>query len=97
MIACPGAWKNFEDIEENLSLPEIEQILDASRRRDWDRNKFAAALKGVELDDYPTSSNSEAEVTAEDIKRRAEAKIRGISEDEIALEEMGIAYEVEDD
>lgn len=98
IIACPGAWKNFEEIEDNLSLPEIEQILDSYRESKWEQNKFLAALKGIELDDYHTATRSgDGEVTAEDIKRRAEAKIRGISEEELVFEELSIAYEVEDD
>jgi len=49
------------------------------------------------LDEYDTSISGEEEVTAEDIRRRAEAKVRGISEEQLAFEELGIAFEDENE
>lgn len=47
-------------------------------------------MQNVELDDYDSFGDDENQVTAEDIRRRAEAKIRGVSEEFIAFEEVGI-------
>lgn len=84
-----GQWKNFEELEENLSLPEAEAILDARRREKWDQQKFAAALKGVEVDDYDTA-HGVAVKSGDDVRREAMAELRGMSEEQIAFEELGI-------
>lgn len=65
----------------------------AARRRDDRQNKFAAALKGINLDE---EKDPEA-TTFEDVVRRAEAKLAGKTEEEVALEEIGFAVEVEEE
>lgn len=82
-----GQWKNFEEIEENLSLDELQAILEASRDQEYRRQKFAAALKGVDLD---AASKSTTE-SFDEVKRRAEAKLRGVSEEEVEFGSIGIA------
>lgn len=82
-----GQWKNFDEMEENLNLEEMKAILDASRKQEHQRQKFAAALKGVNLDESP----EEDVPTFEDVKRRAEAKARGLSEDAVEFGEVGFA------
>lgn len=82
-----GHWKNFEEMEENLSLLELEVILSAAREQEYSRQKFAAALKGVDLDENKSKNSS----SFEDVKRRAEAKARGVSEEQISFGEIGIA------
>lgn len=89
MIACPGAWKNFEEIEEALSINELMHILDAFRDLEKQRYKFQAALQGVDLDKH----DQDAETSFEAVKRRAEAKVRGISEEQLEFEQIGIAME----
>lgn len=81
-----GQWKNFEEIEESLSLDELSAILDAARKQEHNRQKFAAGLKGINLDEKRGD-----ELTFEDIKRRAEAKNRGVSEEQIEFGEVGFA------
>jgi phytoene/squalene synthetase len=46
-----GHWKNFDELETNLSLEELTALLEASRKKDFEDKKFAAALQGVDLDD----------------------------------------------
>ena len=89
-----GHWKNFEEIEENLTLKELEVILQAARDQEYSRQKFAAALKGVNLDESKTSGDKE--LTFEDIKRRAQAKVTGISEEQLEFADIGIAIVEED-
>jgi hypothetical protein len=84
-----GAWKDFEEMETTLSLPELEAILEAARKRERERQKFQAALKGVNLDE-----NEEA-LTGDDIKRRVEAKMSGMTEEQFELQEIGIAIQEE--
>jgi uncharacterized protein (DUF885 family) len=82
-----GHWKNFDEIEDSLNLEELQAILVAAREQEHSRQKFAAALKGVDLD---AGSNNE-ETSFEDVKRRAEAKLRGVSEEQIEFSDIGIA------
>lgn len=88
-------WKNFDELEENLSIQEIEVLLDASREQEYQRQKFAAALKGIDLDEQTGKSGNDDTPTFEDIKRRAEAKARGVTEEQLEFAEIGIAVEEE--
>lgn len=90
MIACPGAWKSFEEIEDTLSLGELNQILDSSRKEKRDHQKFLAAIKGIDLDKGNKNNNTPE---FEAIKRRVQAKISGQNEEQMALAEAGIKIE----
>lgn len=45
-----GIWKDFEDLETSLSMPELTSILDAKRENDYKDKKFMAAIQGIDLD-----------------------------------------------
>jgi len=60
-----GLWKNFQDLEESISMPELLAILEASRKNKNEERKFSAALQGVKIDDPETTKSFD------DIKRRA--------------------------
>jgi hypothetical protein len=87
-----GIWKNFDEMEENLSLAELERLLESKRDQDFQNKKFAAALKGVDLDE---PGDKEAP-TFEDVKRRAEAKLRGVSAEILEFDEIGIGIQGDD-
>ncbi|AXH68753.1 hypothetical protein SEA_COMRADE_38 [Streptomyces phage Comrade] len=61
--------------------------MEAARDKEYRGQKFAAALKGIDLDEK-TGNN---DTSFDDIKRRAEAKLHGVSEDEIEFSNIGIA------
>ncbi len=82
-----GHWKNFDEIEENLNLDELQTILEASREQEYNRQKFAAALKGVDLDENSGKSDS----SFDDVKRRAQSKLSGVSEETLEFADIGIA------
>jgi hypothetical protein len=46
-----GIWKDYEDLESSLSLPELTEILNAKRESDYDSKKFMAAIQGIDLDE----------------------------------------------
>lgn len=87
-----GHWKNFEELEDALCIEELVAIREAAQKAEFQKQKFAAALKGVDLPD----PRQEDIPTFEDIKRRAEAKVRGVSEEQYELSEVGIMI-IEDD
>ena len=45
-----GHWKNFDDMESNLSIDELLAILNASREREKREKTFLAAINGVDLE-----------------------------------------------
>lgn len=45
-----GIWKDFEDLETSLSMPELTSILEAKRENDYKDKRFMAAIQGIDLD-----------------------------------------------
>ncbi len=92
-----GIWKNVADLEESLSLPELEAILTASREKEEREHRFMAALKGIDLDEGAKDSAQEA---FERSQRRAEAILRGESLDSVERradsDTFGLDFEVEE-
>jgi hypothetical protein len=41
-----GIWKDYEDLESSLSMPELSETLNAKREESYNERKFLAALKG---------------------------------------------------
>lgn len=68
-----------------MTLDELQAILEASREQEYRRQKFAAALKGIDLDEKKSNDSS-----FEEVKRRAEAQLRGVSEEELEFSDIGI-------
>jgi len=46
-----GIWKDYEELESSLSLPELTSIIEYKREADYQDKKFMAALQGVDLDE----------------------------------------------
>ncbi len=55
-----GIWKNFDDLEKNISMPELMAILETTRELDYNEKRFLAAMQGVDLDE--TSGRNKQEV-----------------------------------
>ncbi len=45
-----GIWKDYEDLETSLSMPELIATLNSKRDADYNEKKFLAAIQGVDLD-----------------------------------------------
>lgn len=52
-----GIWKDYEDLESSLSMPELVTTLSAKRELDHQEKKFLAAIQGVDLDDGSGEGN----------------------------------------
>ena len=50
-VFLTGIWKNFEELEESINMPELLIILSTKRELDYESKKFNAALQGVNLDE----------------------------------------------
>lgn len=71
-------FKNYDDLEDHLTRQEIVKMLEKAREKKYDDQRFAASLKGIDLDEGRSTEFDE-------IKRRAEAKAQGISEEQYEL------------
>jgi len=45
-----GIWKDYEELERSLSMPELVATLGSKRELDYNEKKFLAAIQGVDLD-----------------------------------------------
>ena len=46
-----GIWKDYDDLEKSLSMPELLVTLESKRELDYSEKKFLAAIQGVDLDE----------------------------------------------
>jgi len=63
-----GIWKNYEELEVSLSIPELMQTLSSKRELDYEEKKFLAAIQGVDLEN--NSQNGRGQKEWEDMKAR---------------------------
>ena len=63
-----GIWKNYEELEASLSIPELMQTLSSKRELDYEEKKFLAAIQGVDLEN--NSQNGKGQKEWEDMKAR---------------------------
>jgi len=63
-----GIWKDYRELEESLSMPELIATLSSRRELDYQEKKFLAAIQGVDLD--AQSGESKGQKEWEDMKAR---------------------------
>ena len=67
-----GIWKDYQELELSLSMPELMATLEVSRELDYAEKKFMAAIQGVDLD--KESGKSRGQQEWEDMKARVFSK-----------------------
>jgi hypothetical protein len=67
-----GIWKDYQELELSLSMPELMATLEVSRELDYAEKKFMAAIQGVDLD--KESGKSKGQQEWEDMKARVFSK-----------------------
>ena len=78
-----GIWKNYDELEKSLSMPELLEILSSRRELDYQEKKFLAAMQGVDLDQESEKGQKEWE----DMKARVFSKGKATdSKDVLALQ-----------
>lgn len=70
-----GIWKNFNELESSISMPELMAILESKRELDYNEKKFLAAMQGVDLDE---ASGKKEEDPWEAMKARVAAQTSGV-------------------
>ena len=63
-----GIWKDYKELEESLSMPELMVTLSSKRELDYEEKRFLAAIQGVDLDGSTNSDRGQKEW--EDMKAR---------------------------
>jgi len=74
-----GIWKDYEELESSLSMPELTSVLTAKREDDYNHKKFLAAIQGVDLDKQSGKSSN----AWEDMKARVFSGGRAKTSDDI--------------
>jgi hypothetical protein len=59
-----GIWKDYEELETSMSMPELLATLDAKRDQDYSDKKFFAAIQGIDLDKQSGKQNAWEEMKA---------------------------------
>jgi hypothetical protein len=59
-----GIWKDFEELETSLSMPELTAVLSAKREESYEDKKFSAAIQGVDIEKNKKDSNAWEEMKA---------------------------------
>ena len=85
-----GIYKSFEELEENLTIEEMNLILKADAKKEERNHRILAAVNGINWDE--SSETESGEDAMERIKRKAAARAAGKSEEEIELEALGIKF-----
>jgi hypothetical protein len=67
-----GIWKDYQELEANLSMPELVATLGSIRDLDYQEKKFLAAIQGVDLDGETNKDKGQKEW--EDMKARVFSK-----------------------
>jgi hypothetical protein len=76
-----GNWKNFQELEESISLPELNSVLDAMREKEKRHNDFMAAIQGIDV-----NSKEKGEM-----KSITELALSDEDEEKVELEKAGVA------
>ena len=63
-----GIWKDYQELEANISMPELVATLASIRDLDYQEKKFLAAIQGVDLDGETSQNKGQKEW--EDMKAR---------------------------
>ena len=53
-----GIWRDYEDLESSMSMPELLATISFKRELDYEEKKFLAAIQGVDLDKNNRGSGS---------------------------------------
>lgn len=69
-----GIWKNFDELEASISLPELTEILSVNNEKEYQDRKFFAAIQGIDID----GGSKKEEDPWEALKARVAAKTSGI-------------------
>ena len=74
-----GAWLNYEQLEESLSLSELVELDKGVARRDWKLQRMIGASAGASLPEDPYDDEEEI-MTSDKILDKALGRLSGIDD-----------------
>lgn len=89
-----GSWKSFYEMEASITVEELYMLQGAVYREEHRRNKFAAALKGVDLDKETGGDEGDPFLK---IQMKAQADMAGKTEDEFVFDMLGVEIDTEEE
>lgn len=69
-----GIWKNYDELELSLSIPELMSILSTNRELNNEEKKFLAAIQGIDLEGSSSDGKPKGQKEWEDLKARVFSK-----------------------
>jgi hypothetical protein len=76
-----GIWKDYQELETSLSMPELMATLEVIRELDYTEKKFLAAIQGVDID--KESNKDKGQKEWEDMKARVFSKGKTVDGNDI--------------
>jgi hypothetical protein len=76
-----GNWKNYEELENSLSMPELIQTFKSMQKSESEKRKFLASIQGIDMG----QEENENSTTFEDVQRRA-LGIEASADDVVSLQ-----------
>jgi len=76
-----GNWKNYEELENSLSMPELIQTFKSIQKSESEKRKFLASIQGIDMG----QEENENSTTFEDVQRRA-LGIEASADDVVSLQ-----------
>ena len=89
-----GIYKSFEELEDNLTLDELNLMLKAGHKQEERLHRVLAAVNGIKWDSEETTETGEEAM--ERIKKQARALSLGKTVEELELEEIGIKIQTKE-
>lgn len=65
-----GIWKDYQELEDSLSVPELVATLESKREKEYESQKFLAAIQGINLDESAGRSSRGTQKEWEDLKAK---------------------------
>jgi hypothetical protein len=59
-----GIWKDYEELESSLSMPELIETIKAKRESEYEERKFFAAIQGIDIEKESGKGNAWEEMKA---------------------------------
>lgn len=56
-----GSWKNYEELELSISIPELMETVSAKRELDFNEKKFMAYLQGIDIEEESNKERGQVE------------------------------------
>ncbi len=63
-----GIWKDYQELEESMSITELIATISSKRELDYEEKKFLAAIQGIDID--KNAGNGRGQQEWEDLKAR---------------------------